>query len=482
MLPSHEKSGGARGVKNGSAPGGARTGFCRRDPLRKEHGGELRPRILSEKAGYACATETAAATTIGAPVDKVTSDAAADEAGATIACCRRSLLMRASYGGMAFDQALLKGACLAWGERSGHCTPRPATASDRATFSSGGSSGSGSGSGGRCRGGDGGGDEGLGDGAEKNELRLPTPPPPPPISKAAAVAAAACRGAPPFGYVCGKLVSSWERGGWTGFLAAAHAGAGMPEALRWQLMAHVVGGGRGGRRVGSMDRAKRALGVKYVGEGEAGQRPRERAGEGEGGASDTVVAAEVVGVDVAGGGGLTAASTAAATDTKNAVVAAVLAQRQRGPILREQDAILSGVDFHCSSVLDELLRSPALAARVAKTEGSSRRSCSTGIGVKEAARQAMWACSSGLNVRRFQVAFSPGGRGVNCEKMGGRNDRCASVPLAYLAETRAVVGAEGGVGVSETDARVWAALLPDVLDWTRRFVRAKLAPGAMKNC
>ncbi|CAM9990114.1 unnamed protein product [Laminaria digitata] len=407
-----------------------------------------------------------------------TEDAAADdEIDAAIACCRRSLLMRASYGGMPFDQALLKGTCLAWGERSGHCTPSPARASDRAAFSgccgggdsvdiSGGSSGN--------SGGGGGGGGGAGDGADKGLLppSPPRPPPPPVICNATAAAGAAFCGTPPFGYVRERVVSSWERGGWTGFLAAAHAGAGMPEALRWQLMKHVVGGGGG--RGGTVDGAKRAP------------------GSGSGG-------------DGAGGGG--------GADTKNKVeVAVVVVEKPRGPILREEDAILSGVDFHCSSVLDDLLRSTALAARVGKalhatttkaaaataaatatattTLGPSRRFGDPGVGVKEAAKQAMWACSSGLNVRNVQVAFSPGGRGGGRERISGRNGGCVSGPRAYLkgAEAKTIAGGGveegalcGGADVSETDARVWAALSPDVLNWTRRFVRARLAPGAINN-
>ena len=81
-------------------------------------------------------------------------------------------------------------------------------------------------------------------------------------------------------------------------------------------------------------------------------------------------------------------------------------------------------------------------------------------------------------MRRFKLAFSPGGRGVDGQKMSGRKGSRASGPLAYLVETQAEAV---GVGVSETDARVWAALSPDVLEWTRRFVRGKLAPGAMKK-
>ncbi|CAN0580123.1 unnamed protein product, partial [Ectocarpus sp. 12 AP-2014] len=38
-------------------------------------------------------------------------------AAIAVANIRRALLMRMSYGGMACDQALLKGVCLAWGER-----------------------------------------------------------------------------------------------------------------------------------------------------------------------------------------------------------------------------------------------------------------------------------------------------------------------------------------------------------------------------
>ncbi|CAM9415916.1 unnamed protein product, partial [Ectocarpus sp. 12 AP-2014] len=207
----------------------------------------------------------------------------------------------------------------------------------------------------------------------------------------------------PFGYAHDSVLSALEGNGWTAFLVAAHAGTGMPPALRKHLLAHVVGvgSGRAGERTGNM---------------------RQKS---------------------SGGGGGEKSVTAASTSTPPNCL---------GPIIREADAILSGVDFHCSGVLDELLRSTAVAARVGKAISESRGPRSNGVGdaesselelvgVRQAAKEAMWACSSGINIRRLRVAFlrEAGEEGEETEVAEGNCGCCLSSP-GYLEETEGVVG------------------------------------------
>ncbi|CBJ27183.1 conserved unknown protein [Ectocarpus siliculosus] len=263
----------------------------------------------------------------------------------------------------------------------------------------------------------------------------------------------------PFGYAHESVLSALEGNGWTAFLVAAHAGTGMPPALRTHVLAHVVGvgSGRAGERAGDMK-----------------QKSSSGAGGGAGG----------------GGGGGEKMSTAASTATP---------PNRLGPIIREADAILSGVDFHCSGVLDELLRSTAVAARVGKAISESRgpRSNDVGdsasselelVGVRQAAKQAMWACSSGINTRRLRVAFlrEAGEESEETEVAEGNGGCCLSSP-GYLEETERVVGVgedgvslpvgNGGGSSSGIDARVWAAMSSDVSGWTTKFVRGRLSRG-----
>lgn len=439
---------------------------------------------------------------------------AAAAADAAVANIRRALLMRVSYGGMAFDQALLKGACLAWGERCGH--------SNHCAL--------------------------CGD-----PLCLPSPPRPPSVPGPSAPGAAAS--IVPFGYAHKSVLSALEGNAWTAFLAAAHQGAGMPPALRLQLLAHVAGTGNG-------------VGEERAGEAEGAVRPRGSERERK-----------------MGGSGM-------ATTTGRSML---LQPNRLGPIIREADAILSGVDFHCSGVIDELLKSTSVAARVGEaihrccgnrrnkkrktqpsqagavvvpgltpataaasgavasgglngeSKGEGRRgvpvrsnsggggavvrntcpptgtdgnahggSDEESVGVRHAAKQAMWTCSGGLNVRRLRVAFSSGeGDAGVCrddeeaeeegeeegarDENGGRTSSCCcwSSP-GFLKETVAVGPGEGdylsqgsrdggggdgdggkgeGEPPSDMDSMVWTAMSSDVLGWTRKFVRARLARG-----
>lgn len=410
--------------------------------------------------------------------------AATTNAAIAVANIRRALLMRVSYGGMACDQALLKGVCLAWGERCGHCyycccrgTVRPsftlAVAAAAAAATAGGNSSS-------CLEGEkastsGGAVMTKGSGStEKKEVTLHRQPPSPPRFDHETFSLARPRDEDagytkredrvnilqPFGYAHESVLSALEGNGWTAFLVAAHAGTGIPPALRAHLVAHVVGvgSGRAGERGGGMKQ-------KSSGGGRGG---------GAGG----------------GGGGGEARSTAASTATP---------PNRLGPIIREADAILSGVDFHCSGVVDELLRSTAVAAKVGKAISESRGSRRNGVGdaasselelvgVRQAAKQAMWACSGGLNNRRLRVAFlwEVGEGGEETEVTEGGCGCCLSSP-GCLEETERGVGVgedgvslpmgNGGGSCSGMDARVWAAMSSDVSAWTTKFVRGRLSRG-----
>lgn len=447
------------------------------------------------------------------------SAAAADAAVANI---RRALLMRVSYGGMSCDQALLKGACLAWGERCGHsqdcglCGAACVPACSPAHAVTG--TGSGSGSGG-CPGGEEASDPNqvaaLATGPLSTRRQHPPDPPRWPDDPSTSPGGSECRferasgggggvGVPPFGFTHESVLSALQGSGWTAFLSAAHGATGMPPALRSQLMAHV---------------ARRDTGDARKGDGR-GITPSHHATHDE------------------------AARNSKSTAT-NASTPPTPTPTRVGPILREADAILSGVDFHCSGVLDELLRSTAVSARVGEAihrrtkkagsfrkadssaavsvevvgqehkEGSARATASPGggvvssdeeevIGVKQAAKQAMWACSGGVNFRRLGVAFSSRREEIYPDDGGGHYPRgegqatcgccggCWSSP-GFLEELPGVrvgafggdgavvaVGADGGEEVAasaDRNTRVWAAISADVLAWTRRFVKGRLARG-----
>lgn len=422
--------------------------------------------------------------------------------GAAVANIRRALLMRVSYGGMPCDQALLKGACLAWGERCGHyhdcslCDAAGSSASSPAHALDGSGSG-----GAACL--DGEHAPGSDDGVALMTAPLLTqqqqqqPPDPPRWTKGSSrsPSGSACIfepdsgdvGALPFNYTHESVLAALQGNGWSAFLTAAHSATGMPPALRSQLMAHVAGKGSSG------------------GTGDGGEETANHATQRE-----------------AGG-------------TKPPATNASMPPSRLGPILREADAILSGVDFHCSGVLDDLLRSTAVAARVGKAiqrrgnrinngqagwgallsgdagqkheEGSVRATSSAGgsgvssdeevVGVRQAAKQAMWACSGALNVRRLRVVFCSNGGEERCHGDGGKQrgqskttgcgGGCWSSPgfLEELPGVRAVAGDGdvvvpgdgGGASSPDINTRVWSAISSDVLGWTGRFVRGRVARG-----
>ncbi len=456
--------------------------------------------------------------------------AAADAAVANI---RRALLMRVSYGGMAWDQALLKGACLAWGERCGHyldCScgsPACSSASPGAPAAAAAAAGLGGGSGstGEARG-NAEDMPALGSSPVSQWQQPPKPPKYPThfltphgaaltdLLRSGGGSGGGGGDALPFGYAHESVLSALEGNGWTAFLAAAHGGTGMPPALRSHLMAHVAVGGNGGANGG---------GGSGGGGGEATRKDVKR--RESGGASG-----ESSGDDPRQGGPRRGGGVPA-----RAVTVGPPAGRL-GPLIREADAILSGVDFHCSGVLDELLRSTAVAARVGaaiqRRRGTRRQEMDpssqavpaveaekgngititdvTGgggsdeeiIGVRQAAKRAMWACSGGLNVRRLRVAFSSedeeswcGGTGgcghgdgsepAGCGGDGGGG--CWSSPGVLEETAGARVGAGDGdfvfpkdgesLASPDMDTRVWAAMSSDVLAWTRRYVKGRLARG-----
>lgn len=413
----------------------------------------------------------------------------ANAADAAVANIRRALLMRVSYGGMPWDQAMLKGACLAWGERCGHyhdcnlCGAACTSSTSSPARALNGEDAPGS-------------DEDVASSTTVPLLTQQQQPPDPPTwpedpsrsqggSDCSFERSTADADAPPFNYTHESVLSALRGNGWTAFLTAAHGATGMPPTLRSQLMAHVA---------------------------------REAGGGADNGDSGEGAATHEINVD---------ARRAESTSTN-----ASTPRPSLGPILREADAILSGVDFHCSGVLDELLRSTAVSARVGEAihrrinkpsayragfgavvsgvvnQGGSGGAtacavrgvvCSNEeevVGVRKAAKEAMWAYSGGLNFRRLGVAFSSRGREQRChggsqrgkDKTPGCCGDCCSSP-GLLEELPGVrVGACGGDivlrgdstrGVSSLDmkARVWSAIAPDVLGWTRRFVKARLARG-----
>ncbi|CAM9502953.1 unnamed protein product, partial [Scytosiphon promiscuus] len=200
--------------------------------------------------------------------------AAAAAAATAVANIRRALLMRVSYGGMVWDQALLKGACLAWGERCGHlqhccccgmitpCSAAPPPPADAPSVSGG---------------------DGCSGALRPSQQRQRQPPEPPlfgpeppatlktpaqpvvdrnqPVTGSSTPAFAGPTAVPgrsgsshdttvyadspkflPFGYAHESVVAALRGNGWTAFLAAAHGGTGMPPALRSELLAHVANG------------------------------------------------------------------------------------------------------------------------------------------------------------------------------------------------------------------------------------------------
>lgn len=396
--------------------------------------------------GYngACGPDDVVATSAtgdsGADPSAAAAAAAADDAVASI---RRALLMRMSYGGLPGDQALLKGACMALGEHCGHYIPENSTGwSDGAS-------------------------------ADSTAFRLLSRPPPPTLDAPLRVG-----GIPPFGYAHESVASALKANTWTAFLAEAHAGTGMPAVLRYKVMAHVdIGTGRGGG-IAREDREMRAPenreAERSLGAGESsGQARQNKAIASEGGRE---LSSHAAGIGAAIDCGI-------------------------GPLMREVDAILSGVDHHCSKVLDDLMRSTSMAAKVGDAIQCAVRAepgnngydedenASSRVGVRRAAKQAMWACSSSLNARRFRLEFVAESRSRSIVPTGSKATCEASLRSCCSDGFKSVLTERTGLDeievlhrdgiLSTIDARVWAAMSGDVFKWCEKFVRARLAPGAL---
>ncbi|CAM9732506.1 unnamed protein product [Discosporangium mesarthrocarpum] len=142
------------------------------------------------------------------------------------------------------------------------------------------------------------------------------------------------------------------------------------------------------------------------------------------------------------------------------------------PIVRLSDATLSGVDFHCCPIVDEVLRSPStlrkveaamgitpFPARQGRTEWGDAERCKMGsiMAVKEAVKKAMWVCSSGVNNRPLHLMFVPALHEVDASHGSLREEDLQ----------HEVVG--------EQERAVWAAVSPDMQSWAQEFVHARLA-------
>lgn len=376
-------------------------------------------------------------------------------AGFQIACCRRALLMRMSYGGMAFDQTLLKGSVLSWGERCGHVTQTPRDAST-ATKSC-----SGSLSGGRTTG--------------------STPPSPPKLPPSLHDHASGNGVTEPFGYMHHSVKAAHTGHAWATFLLASYIGCGMPEPLRSKLIAHVEGGDISGISSGAIHPTGRSnlpdLGSCHKIHGSVPPKAGETCGEG----TSSPTAKSYKSPHVAAG---STDGEGTAVGLGRDVRGSPASRRPAlGPIIREADAVLTGVDYHCSNVLEEVLRSSIVRERVERALQGTGRVVGGGLHeglddgptsyggrvpgkrIEQAAKRAMWECSSGLNARKLQLAFVWDTR---------RSNGSLNQAQAVLHEVQGDAGPSSCV-----DARVWAALSDDVVLWTRRFVHAKLAPGAV---
>lgn len=348
-----------------------------------------------------------------------------------IACCRRALLFRTSYGGMACDQALLKGSCLAWGERChGHLATKLAV-------------------------------------PEKNNRKnqhtcaqnVPAPHIPPVVCIGKPVGAI-----PPFDYIHRSVLLALQEDPWMKFVLSAHEGGGMPNALRSTLLTYIA--------IGENETTV-SSGYEAEHSDERNARPPETSEK------LSVVEKPATNEPERKFDRMRVSSTGA-----EGSVAAAGAQPIGigGPILREVDATLSGVDFHCSKVLEDILRSTAMAERVraairaataaagGSTSDSSRGPTSnfepTTEDLMRAAKRAMWACSSGVNVRKLRLMFTIHGDHRGGEIGAGRKGAMSS-QVALLSPV------ENGIA-SGVDERVWEAISTDVLRWARKYVKGRL--------
>lgn len=362
-------------------------------------------------------------------------NAVAANPDAIVACCRRALLMRMAYGGMNFDQSLLKGSVLSWGERCAHMPMAPNTQGESAIAGSRISCG-------------------------RHISMSPTSPPALPCP----LRGEGIDGVTPFDYMHHNATTAHKRNAWMAFVLASYAGCGMPMLLRSKLLAHTVGGGIPGIAGTGSQFAGKTRGIVVP--------PMEslRSTKGTSLRQDN---------DRISGTTETSVQTTSKTVATAGDKVLPLRRSGLGPLVRETDAILSGVDFHCSNVLEEVLRSATLRGKVAQalrlacgdSRGGSEGATTDDVrydgfydqGIEPAAKQAMWTCSSGLNARKLQLRFE-------WDKWAGPSCRANAV----------LVRVESDVSPSLcVDTTVWAALSSDVAAWARRFVRGKLAPGAL---
>lgn len=379
--------------------------------------------------------------------------AAAVAAGFQVACCRRALLMRMAYGGMAFDQALLKGSVLSWGERCGHVpqSPRESPTTTKSFNSIGGRT------------------SGF------------APPTPPALPMSVNDNASGHGMVEPFGYMHHSVKVAHTGHAWTTFLLTSYIGCGMPEPLRSQLVAHVEGGDVSLISSGAIHPTGRSNPPEVGSCHKIHESAYPKAGGtcGKGTPSSLVESCKSpdVAADSTDDGSVAGGSR---TEVRGSPASR---QSTLGPIIREADAVLSGVDYHCSSVIEEVLRPAVVRDRVERALQGAGRVVGGGLHwglddgptsyggrltnerIEQAAKRAMWECSGGLNTRKLQLTFV----WDTC-----RNNGCLNQAQAVLLDV------EGDAGPSScVDASVWAALSDDVVLWTRRFVHAKLAPGAL---
>ena len=80
--------------------------------------------------------------------------------------------------------------------------------------------------------------------------------------------------------------------------------------------------------------------------------------------------------------------------------------------LRWNDVPLSALDFHCSNVLDAVMRQGGLLQSLSKIEGVNVNNAND---LQQLAQEAMWFCSSGLNTKDDWK----NGRAIDAARRGG---------------------------------------------------------------
>ena len=163
------------------------------------------------------------------------------------------------------------------------------------------------------------------------------------------------------------------------------------------------------------------------------------------------------------------------------------------PRLCRADVPLAGVDFHCSGVLEELVRPPYHGALLefVRTLAQCRHVPHDSLSVediKDALKRVMWARRSSINCRRA------GGEAQRDAAMSWQpsagGGHVVGMPVGPAPEYRATasvaedtVAADcAGDGDSDSDPLVvaltpsWNALEPRIDGWAAAFVAARLPP------